>query len=287
MAAVVMPVGLADAHRALADAPDAHVLAGGTDFMVEVNYDDRRPPAVIALRHVDELRGWHVDGETVVIGALTTWTDLEAPEFAAIHPSLAQAARTVGSPQIRNAGTIGGNLGTASPAGDGLPPLYALDAEVVLSSAAGRRVLPIEEFIVGPKRTAINPGELIESVRVPVVDGPQEYLKVGTRNAMVISAAGVAVVVDRRTESVRCALGAVGPTIIRASDAERLAAAAIDFAGDTLAVDEATLAEFGESAAAAARPIDDHRSSAEYRRHAIGVMARRALGRCVNRGGAT
>ena len=211
-----------------------------------------------------------------------TWTDLMGGELAEQYPSLAIAARTVGSPQIRNGGTIGGNIGTASPAGDGLPPLYALDAVVLIGSADGEREQPIDQFITGVKRTTLQPGEVITGVRVPVVDGPQEYCKIGTRNAMVISAAGVAVVVDRLSRTVRCALGAVAPTIVRAAEAEAVAAGAIDWDADTPAIGDPTVHErFGELAAEASRPIDDHRSTARYRRHAISVMARRALLRCV------
>lgn len=279
---VLMPVSLDEVYRALADEPDAHLLAGGTDLMVEVNYAGRRPSAVVGLRKVAELRAWHTEGDAVVIGAAMTWTDLMADDLAERFPVLATAARTVGSPQIRNGGTIGGNVGTASPAGDGLPPLYALDAVVRIGSAVGVREQPIAEFITGVKRTTLAPGEVIIGVVVPVVDGPQEYCKIGTRNAMVISAAGVAVVVDRRSRTVRSALGAVAPTVVRATEAEALATAAVNWEGPAPSIDDPSVYErFGEAAAAAAQPIDDHRSSAAYRHHAISVMARRALLRCV------
>ncbi len=280
--AIVMPGTLDEVYRALAEQPDAHLLAGGTDLMVEVNYAGRRPPAVVGLRKVGELRSWRRDGEAYVIGAGMTWTDLMRGELAERYPCLATAARTVGSPQIRNGGTLGGNLGTASPAGDGLPPLYALDAVVLIGSADGGREQPIDEFITGVKRTTLRPGEVIVGVRLPVVDGAQEYCKIGTRNAMVISAAGVAVVVDRVTRTVRCALGAVAPTIVRAAEAEALATDAIDWDADPPTIGDPTVHErFGELAAGASRPIDDHRSTARYRRHAISVMARRALLRCA------
>ncbi|MEM9033389.1 MAG: FAD binding domain-containing protein [Actinomycetota bacterium] len=279
---VLMPVSLDEVYRALADEPEAHLLAGGTDLMVEVNYAGRRPPAVVGLRKVAELRTWQLEGDRVVIGAGMTWTDLMSGELAERFPILATASRTVGSPQIRNGGTIGGNVGTASPAGDGLPPLYALDAVVRIGSAAGVREQSIAEFITGVKRTTLAPGEVITGLVVPNVDGPQEYCKIGTRNAMVISAAGVAVVVDRRSRTVRCALGAVAPTIVRASEAEVLATDAVDWdAVEPTIADPAVHERFGDLAAAASQPIDDHRSSAEYRRHAISVMARRALLRCV------
>src|SRR5262245_9652681 len=164
---VEVPRSLAEALDAIERRPDAHVLAGGTDFMVEVNFGHRRPPAVLALSRVDELRRWWRDGDDVMLGAGLTYTDMSQPELAALVPALAQAARTVGSPQIRNAGTLGGNLGTGSPAGDTLPVLVALDAIVGLQSSAGRRELPIGEFLVAPKRTARQPNEIIVDVRVP------------------------------------------------------------------------------------------------------------------------
>jgi CO/xanthine dehydrogenase FAD-binding subunit len=278
--AAVAPPTLDDVVAELAAHPDAQLLAGGTDFMVEVNHGIRRPTRVVSLHRVAELAEWHRDGDAVVIGAGVTYAQMIRPDLAALVPSLAQAARTVGSPQIRNAGTIGGNLATASPAGDTLPPLAALDATVDLVGPAGRRTVTLDELVVGPKRTSRAPGEVIVSVRVPVLRGAQEYLKVGTRNAMVISVAGVAVVIDLEGRTVRCALGSVGPVPIRARDAEEHVAARVDWGGATLA-DRSDAATFGELVAAAAAPIDDHRSTAEFRRHAIGVCARRALLRCL------
>jgi CO/xanthine dehydrogenase FAD-binding subunit len=225
------------------------------------------------------LRTWHRDGDVVVIGAGVTYTDLQDTELATLVPCLAQAARTVGPPQIRNAGTLGGNLATASPAGDTLPPLAALEARVEIAGPDGRRIASLAEHIIGPKRTSLRPGEVIVAAHVPIVRGPQEYLKVGTRNAMVISVAGVAVVVDVDARTVRGALGSVGPVPIRTTEAEQYVASHIDW--DRLALPEAAATEFGRLAAVAASPIDDHRSTAEYRRHAIAVCARRALERCL------
>jgi CO/xanthine dehydrogenase FAD-binding subunit len=272
------PTRLAEALAALADTPGAEILAGGTDLMVEVNHGSRRPEAIVAVGRVAELRGWAIeDGATLRIGAATTYTDLLAEDVAALAPALAAASRTVGSPQIRNAGTIGGNLATASPAGDTLPVLVALDAEVELASAHGVRRLPVAEFITGPKRTSRAPGELLVAVRIPAAspgDG-QEYLKVGTRNAMVIAVASCAVIVDRASRRVSVGLGSVGPRPLRAPAAEAWAADHVDWA--TGEVDDPT--EFGRLVAAAASPIDDHRSTAAYRRHAIGVLAARGLRR--------
>jgi CO/xanthine dehydrogenase FAD-binding subunit len=254
---------LADACAALADDPEAQVLAGGTDFMVEVNHGLRRPESVVAVGSVAELAGWEQQGDRLRLGAALTYTDLGMPDLAALSPGLAQAARTVGSPQIRNAGTVGGNLGTASPAGDLLPVLVALDATVHLRSVAGARDLPVVEFLTGVKTTALEPGELIEAVTLPVARGPQHYLKVGTRNAMVIAIASVALCADLDAETVALGLGSVGPTPIRV----------------TATAAEARAPGFPEQVAAAARPIDDHRSSAAYRRHAISVLVARAVRR--------
>ena len=265
----------------LAADPSASLLAGGTDFMVEVNYSGRRPASVIAVDRVPELTGWRRHNGSVEMGAAMTYAEMEHPLFAAYVPALAQAARTVGSPQIRNAGTLGGNLATASPAGDTLPPLAALDARVTVCSVRGSRELGLEELIVGPKQNTLAADEVIRSVSVPVVDGPQEFLKVGTRNAMVISVATVALVLDRTQQRVRVALGSVAPVPLRATEAEDWIAGAVDWdSADPPA--ESLLVRFGELVAAAARPIDDHRSTADYRRHAVSVMARRALARALS-----
>ncbi len=277
---VLVPTGLDEALTALADLPDAHVLAGGTDLMVEVNHGSRRPPAVIAVARVPELRGWSLeDGDVLRIGAATTYTELMAAEPAALAPALAAASRTVGSPQIRNAGTLGGNLGTASPAGDTLPVLIALDAEVELASTGGRRRMPVAEFITGPKRTARRPDELIVAVRLHAAASgdAQEYLKVGTRNAMVIAVASCAVVVQPARRAVCVGLGSVGPGPLRAPEAEAWASAHVDWDRGVI-VDVDT---FARLVADAARPIDDHRSTAAYRRHAVGVLAARGLRRCL------
>jgi CO/xanthine dehydrogenase FAD-binding subunit len=274
---VLVPESLEEALDALARVPDATVLAGGTDAMVEVNFGHRRPTSVVSISRIAALKGWQHDliDATVRIGAGVTYTELMEQTLASLVPALAEAARTVGSPQIRNAGTIGGNLGTCSPAGDALPVLSALDATVELASANGRRQLSIHDFMVGVKRTAIEPGEIIVATTVPVLAGGQCYAKVGVRNAMVISTASAAIVTDPEARFVRIALGAVGPTIIRARDAESWVVDRVDWNGAPIADEVAR--EFGERVADEARPIDDHRSTAAYRRHAVSVLARRLL----------
>ena len=210
MSVIARPASLQDAFDALDTLPDAQLLAGGTDFMVEVNFGHRRPPAVVAIRRLAELQGYQVRDDEVDIGAAVTWTTIER-QLAGELPALAAAARTVGSPQMRNAATIGGNIATASPAGDGLPVLLAADASLVLASRHGERTVPFAEFVTGVKRTVLQPGEIITRVRVPRLTGPQEFLKVGTRNAMVISICCAALLVDRVGRTVRIGLGSVAP----------------------------------------------------------------------------
>lgn len=271
------PRSLDDAVSLLGANPDAHVLTGGTDMMVEVNFGHRRPQSVISLRHVAELHRWRVDEDSVNIGAAVPYADMENGPLAALFPALAEAARTVGSPQIRAAGSLGGNLGTCSPAGDSLPVLSAMDAEITLVSAAGRRTLSIHDFMVGPKKNARSAGEIIESVSLPLVRGPQGFAKVGTRNAMVISVASACLVLADDGRSPRLALGSVGPTVIRCRSAESMLAGHL--ADGAAALTDGTIAEFAALARDEARPIDDHRSTAAYRRHAVGILARRLLER--------
>jgi len=258
--------------------PDAHIVAGGTDLMVEVNFNRRKPTDVIALRRVSELGTWAVsaDGNFVTIGAGVPYCKMESGEIAILLPALAQAARTVGSPQIRAAGTLGGNLGTCSPAGDGLPVLFALDAVVHLRSASNNRDVSIHDFMVGVKRNVRNVDEIITGVTMPVRGGWQGYSKVGVRNAMVISTASACLSIDKTNGSAQLALGSVGPTIIRCRKAEAWVALHHDLVSSTPIAPEVAK-EFGEIAASEARPIDDHRSTAQYRRHAISTMSRRLM----------
>jgi CO/xanthine dehydrogenase FAD-binding subunit len=282
--AVSTPRSLTAALEALAEHPDALVLCGGTDAVVEINAGHRRPEHVVAVDRVPELRTWRHDvaAGVVHIGAGVPYHELMAAELAALVPALAQASRTIGSPQIRQVGTLGGNLGTCSPAGDALPVLAALEADVQLASAGGRRSLPFAAFMTGVKRNARQPGELITGVTLPVLAGWQGYSKVGVRNAMVIATASSCLAVHRPARSVRLALGSVGPVIIRATEAETWVAGEVDWGG--LSVSDSVVSEFGARCAAASRPIDDHRSTAAYRRQAVGVLARRQLRRAFPNG---
>ncbi|MGH2498623.1 MAG: FAD binding domain-containing protein [Candidatus Limnocylindria bacterium] len=262
----------------LATHPGTDLLCGGTDLMVEINFGRKRPARVLAIDRVDELKGYAEDGR-VRMGAGVTFTRMLAGEHGSV--AMREAARTVGSPQIRNAGTLGGNLGTCSPAGDALPVLAALDAVVVLRSAKGERLVPFERFMTGPKKSARRPDEVVVAAEWDEAGPAQTFLKIGTRNAMVISVAGLALVVDRRRRRVGVGLGSCGPTILRAPEAESFAAGLFAEAGWERAhrPTEAACAAFGERVAAAARPIDDVRGTAAYRRHALAVMGARALAR--------
>jgi CO/xanthine dehydrogenase FAD-binding subunit len=264
-----------DALALKAEHPDALPIAGGTDVMVELNFDRVRPEAMLDLTRVAELREWGAENGRLRVGAGVSYTRI-IDELGDRLPSLAVASRTVGSPQIRNRGTVGGNLGTASPAGDALPPLYVADAEVELASVGGTRRVPIGEFVTGPKRTCAREGELIAAFVMPAADGAQQFAKIGTRNAMVIAVCSVALAIWPERRAVRVCLGSAGPTPLRAHDAEEFVAGVLEW--DSLApLADAQLARFGELVAAAAQPIDDVRGSAAYRRHALAVLGRRAL----------
>src|SRR6266704_2670785 len=209
---VLLPHSLDEALEIKAEHPEAVPLSGGTDLMVELNFGRVRPPAIVDLSRVAELTTWREENGHAFLGSGVTYTTI-VREMQAYEP-LVQASRTVGSPQIRNRGTVGGNLGTASPAGDALPVLAAYDAEVVLVNAGGiRRALPWHQFMVGPKKTVIAPDELILGAQWKIVRGPGSFSKVGTRNAMVIAVASLCLLFDEENRTVRVALGSVGPTI--------------------------------------------------------------------------
>jgi CO/xanthine dehydrogenase FAD-binding subunit len=274
---VIVATNLADALAALRATPEARLLQGGTDTMVEINFNHYKPEHIVALRKVQELRSYSVqdDKGVIFIGSGVPYQTLENDPFLKLLPALAQASRTVGSPQIRAAGSLGGNLGTCSPAGDGLPVLSALDATVHLQSVDSSREVLIHDFMVGVKKNARMPDEIITGVTVPILQGFQGYSKVGVRNAMVISVASACLAIDASQSQVRLALGAVGPTIIRCRESEQWLSDQVDIAAANFSGDVAK--EFGRRAALEARPIDDHRSTAEYRRHAISVLAERLL----------
>jgi CO/xanthine dehydrogenase FAD-binding subunit len=280
--ATLQPRDLPDALAGRAAHPGVLPIAGGTDLMVELNFDRRRPAGMMDLNRVRELDDWHRDGGDLVIGAGVTCTRL-VEELAGAAPGLAIAARTVGSPQIRNRGTVGGNLGTSSPAGDLLPPLMAGGARVEIASASGARSVPLDGFCTGPKRNVLADDELITAVRVPAARGPQQFSKVGPRNAMVIAVCSFAIALDPEARAVGTAIGSAAPTVIRADEAEAFLRGVLDEGGrweSRAPLSDSELARFGELVGAAARPIDDVRGSAAYRRHALAVLGRRTLGWC-------
>jgi CO/xanthine dehydrogenase FAD-binding subunit len=259
---VLTPRTLNEALRLKSELPKALPIQGGTDVMVEVNFDRSRPASLLNLNEVAELRGWshqHPNG-TVWLGAGLTYSEAMETPLAELFPALAEASRTVGGPQIRNRGTIGGNLGTSSPAGDAFPPLLVADAIVHVASIGGDRDVPLEDFVVGPKRNTLADDELILGVSLPVGAGRETFMKVGPRNAMVISVVSLALRVDGE---LRAAFGSAGPVpvLVRGS------------------LEEAE--SFAERVAAAASPIDDVRGTAAYRRHALSILTKRALERCL------
>ncbi|PSK99068.1 CO/xanthine dehydrogenase FAD-binding subunit [Murinocardiopsis flavida] len=255
--------------------PDAVPIMGGTDVMVELNFDKHRPPALIDLTRVPELTRWAPEGDGVLMGAGLSYTRIIG-ELAGHAPALAQASRSVASPQIRNRGSVGGNLGGASPSGEAHPPLLATDAVIELASVRGTRRVPAREFYLGLRHTARAEDELIAAVLLPRPAGPQYFAKIGTRNAMVIAVASFAIALDAATRTVGTGVGSCAPTPIRAVEAEEFIAGELDWdGGSPLAPGAVT--RFGELVASVARPIDDVRGSADYRKHALSVMARRTL----------
>jgi CO/xanthine dehydrogenase FAD-binding subunit len=269
------PVSWGDALAAKAAHPDALPIAGGTDVMVDINFDRRRPSALLDLTRVPELATWTVDNGWIRLGAGVSYRRV-IEELGDRLPGLAMASRTVGSPQIRNRGTVGGNLGSASPAGDAHPPLLAGDAVVEVASVRGTRQVPIDAFFTGVKRNALAADELIAAILVPPPDGPEQFAKVGTRNAMVIAVCSFGLALHPSSRRVGTGIGSAAPTPVRAVEAEA-------FAGTELPWDrpaplpDALVARFGALVAAAASPIDDVRGTADYRRHALSVLAGRTL----------
>jgi CO/xanthine dehydrogenase FAD-binding subunit len=275
----IQPTSWADALAVKGERPAAVPVAGGTDLMVEMNFDARRPDALLDLTKIDELAKWDISDGRVRLGAGVSYARI-IEELGSMLPGLAMAARTVGSPQIRNRGTVGGNLGTASPAGDAHPPLLAARADVEVASARGTRLIGIGEFFTGVKRNAMEPDELIAAVHIPLPSGPEQFSKIGTRNAMVISVAAFSLALHPDRQAVGTGIGSAAPTPRPAPAAERFLAAALTDAGlweSKAEIPHAIAAKFGELVRAAAAPIDDVRGSAAYRLHALAVMAGRTL----------
>jgi CO/xanthine dehydrogenase FAD-binding subunit len=275
----LQPHSWQEALEAKATHPEAAPILGGTDVMVELNFDHRRPASIMDLTCVPELREWGEEDGRLRVGAGVTYARIIA-ELGDKLPGLAMASRTVGSPQIRNRGTVGGNLGTASPAGDGLPPLYVSDAEIELASTDGTRRVPVADFVTGPKRNLLRPTELIAAFHIPKAEGPQQYAKIGTRNAMVIAVCSFGLALHPEQRKVGACVGSAAPTPVRARYAEGFIEGILEERGlweSREEIGETTLRRFGEMVEMAARPIDDVRGTAAYRIHAVGVLARRSL----------
>ncbi len=276
---MVQPTTWAEALAAKAAAPGLLPIAGGTDVMVEMNFDRRRPEGLLDLTRVAELGQWSVRDGVVELGAGVSYAQVIA-DLREVLPGLAMASRTVGSPQIRNRGTVGGNLGSASPAGDAHPPLLASRAVVEVASVRGGRRVPVAEFFTGVKRSVLEPDELIRAVHVPCATGPEQFAKIGTRNAMVIAVASVGLSLDVAGRRVGAGIGSAAPTPRAAAEAEDYLEAELAASGaweSREPLPEPVVRRFGELVAAASSPIDDVRGTAGYRRHALAVMARRTL----------
>jgi len=272
---LVQPLTWPEALAARAEQPDLLPIAGGTDVMVDINFGRRRPAGLLDLTRIDEIAAWAVEDGALRIGAGLTYAQVES-DLAGLAPGLAMASRTVGSPQIRNRGTVAGNLGSASPAGDAHPPLLAAGATVEVESVRGRRLVAAADFFTGVKRSALEPDELIRAVHVPVTGGPQQFAKIGTRNAMVIAVASFALALHPAARRVGTGIGSAAPTPRSAPAAEDLLAGELDWEGRA-PLAASVVRRFGELVAEAADPIDDVRGSAAYRRHALAVLAARTL----------
>jgi len=272
------PRGLAEAIDVLRADPAAVPLGGGTDLLVALRAGQRSVRHVVALRRLEELAAVATGPDAVDLGAGLTWAGMEA-HLGATLPALAAAARAVGSPQARNAGTLGGNLGSAAITGSTLPVLLALDADVAIAGPAGTRTVPAGDLVRGPGDVALAAGEIVTGARVRRARGPQQFLKVGQRGSVITAVAQVALVLDLDARRVRCGVGAATPVAFRPRAAERAAEAAIDW--DAVTADPDLPQRFGALVAADRPPLDDLRASAAYRRHAVAVLAERALARAL------
>ncbi len=257
---VLTPRTLDEALRLKAEHPGAWPIQGGTDVMVALNFDRGRPETMLNLNEVPELRGFTRENGGLRLGAGLTYAEIEHGPLREVLPALAEASRTVGSPQIRNRGTIGGNLGTSSPAGDALPPLVIERAEVECSSVRGVRFVSLEEFVTGVKSNVLESDELITAVRLAPSGVPQTFMKIGPRNAMVIAVVSLAVSAG---DELRASFGSASPRPMLVTAPRE---------------DAST---FAEQVAEAASPIDDVRGTERYRRHALRVLTERALKRVL------
>lgn len=279
MPAFLRPRTIPEALSALAEAPDLRILAGGTDVYPGLGAAVSRV-ALMDITDIDALRGVSLCDKGLRLGALTSWTDVQRVDLPPVFSVLQQAGREVGSPQIQNAGTVAGNICNASPAADGTVALLALDAVVEVAGPGGARRMPLADFVTGVRRIALEPGEFVVAVHVPMPGacsaGRSAFLKLGTRRYMVISIAMVAAVVesgpDGRITRAAVVVGACSPVAQRLSalEARLMGLGRGDIAGALRPEDFAALA-----------PIGDVRAEAAYRSAAVPVLVRRCLERCL------
>jgi CO/xanthine dehydrogenase FAD-binding subunit len=271
MREVYLPRSLDEVWEILAREPQAALYAGGTDLLVKIRASALNPPCLMCLERVPELKGVRDDGKEIFIGAATTHSGLLGePHIRECFPVLTKALSVLGSPPVRHMGTIGGNIVTASPAGDSLPPLYALDADVVIQSAEGQSRFALKEFILGPGTVDLHPGEILGGVviRKQPRFNVHHYEKVGRRKAQACAVASLAALLDVSEDGTirdaRLAWGSVGPTMVVAPEVEQF------LIGNPLSVD--TLKEASHLVESAVSPIDDIRASADYRRAVAGAL---------------
>jgi carbon-monoxide dehydrogenase medium subunit len=273
---LLMPKTLSEALEMINKVPDIVPLAGGTSLLVDLRGGRCRPQTLINIGELDELHGVRMEKGYVVVGSAVTIADLKRNSLIAQHGQvLQQATRVFANPLVRNRATMGGNLAYASPAADAAPPLLVLDAEVELVGKAGRRIIPLEEFITGVRRTVCRPDELVTAVRWPLPSSSSigAFQKLGLRRADTISVLSAAATLHRQEngdcDKVRISLGAVAPTPIRVPAAEE------SISGERLTPE--LIAQAADLAAEAAHPITDIRGSAAYRKRVLAVLVKRLL----------
>lgn len=271
---------LADALSWYQQHPQATVIAGGTEVLADVALEERQPQGYLHIGRVDELQRVKITDALITLGAGTTIERLMQADLAEASPLLAQVAGSIGTPQSRRRGTVGGNLGGGQPDRSLAPALLALGTTVVLCShSRGERRLPLADFLLDRGRTALAADELITSFEVQRCPGFQAFTLVGPRHALVYPTVAMALVVNPTAQTLALGIGNAAATAIRADQAESLSST-LDWGRQTLSDDMAR--HFGELAAAATSPIDDVQASADYRRHAVAVMARRLLQRAFS-----
>ena len=257
--------------------PDATVIAGGTEVLADVALEEHHPRGYLHIGRIAALQSVTITDQQIVLGAGVTIERLTKPDIAAASPLLAQVAASIGTPQARRRGTVGGNLGSGQPDRSLAPALLALGCTVVLQSQArGERRLSLESFLIDRGQTGLAPGELITALEIERCEGFQAFTMVGPRPALVYPTVSTALVVNRQRRTLALGLGNAGPTAVRSARAEALGSQ-LDWQGGPLSDELAK--QFGQLAATETAPIDDVQASAEYRRHAIAVMARRLLQR--------